>query len=364
MAFELKSIPQILRDMRAALLANSPINDMTRGSNISTILEAAATEDFNQYFQMLSIIEAFQLDNVTGEDLDNRAEEFGLTGRILEQKSTTTVTLGDTAFTKVETKIYAGLPGPTKDSLKIFVDSSAGMTATGIIIIGRPSETGVETIAYSSIVTGVNFDTINLASGLAKDHGTNESVILAQGGDRIIGAGTVVKVPSTDFSSDISFSINFETVIQDGEDTKTGVEVTAVVAGADTGNVPAGSINEFDTVPFPTATVINPLTVTNGKDEETDEELRDRIKDTIQSLPRGTEKSLVTGVVGIVDPEDNKRVVSANLIDVTDVTDIAKLIIDDGGGFEPSFDGQGIEEVIADATGGEEFLQLDLFPLV
>jgi len=366
MAFELKSIPQILRDMRAAVLANSPINDMTRGSNISTILEAAATEDFNQYFQMLSIIEAFQLDNVTGGDLDDRAEEFGLDGRTQEQKATSIVTIGDSAFTKISTKIYAGLAGPTRDSTTIFVDSATGFPASGTIIIGRvlgASGTNVETIAYSSITTGTNFDTINLSAGLGNDHGTGESVILAQGGDRIIGAGTVVKVPATDFSADISYSINFETTILDGEDSVAGVEIAAVIAGSGS-NVPANSINSFDTNPFPTATVTNLNSVTNGKDLETDEELRDRIKDTIQSLSRGTPRSLVTGVVGIVDPSDNKRVVSANLIDSTDVTDIAKLIIDDGGGFEPSFDGQGFEEVIADATGGEEFLQLDLFPLV
>jgi len=363
MAFELKTIPQIIRDMRAAILANSPINDMNRGSNISTVVEAAATEDFNQYFQMLSIIEAFQLDNVTGEDLDDRADELGLDGRVQEQKATSTVTIGDTAFTKISTKLYAGLAGPVKLSTTIFVDDASSFPASGTIIIGRGSETNVETITYTSIASGVNFDTITLGSGLTKDHGTDETVILAQGGDRIIGAGTVVKVPATDFSSDITYSISFETTIQDGEDTETGVEVVAVIAGTDS-NVPASAINDFDTKPFPTATVTNTESVTNGKDLETDEELRDRIKDTIQSLSRGTAKSLVTGVVGIVDPSDNKRVVSANLIDTISVTDIAQLIIDDGNGLEPSFDGQGFEEVIEDATGGEEFLQLDLFPLV
>ena len=104
---------------------------------------------------------------------------------------------------------------------------------------------------------------------------------------------------------------------------------------------------------------INPAPpVINGIDLESDANLRDRIKSTIQSLSKGTTKALINGVVGIVDPDDNKRVVSANLIDATNPTDIAKLVIDDGTGFEPSFEGRGFETVVEDATGGEEFIQL------
>jgi len=362
MAFELKSFQQIMRDMIAQFLANSPVNDMNKGSVIATFLEAAATEDFNQYFQMLNIIANFSLDNTAGTDLDNRALEFGLDGRIQPQKALTTVTITDTAFTKIETKLYAGLAGPTSGANTIFVDDASTFPSTGTIIIGRGTA-NVETISYSSIILGTNFSTINLTSNLFNDHGTDETVILSQGGNRVIGAGTIVKVPASDFSEDILFSTDFETIIQDGEDTASNVNITAVVAGTDA-NVPSGSINEFDSLPFPTATVVNDAAVTTGVDLETDQELRDRIKATIQSLSKGTSTSIITGVVGIVDPDDNKRVVSANLIDSTDVDDIAQLIIDDGTGFEPSFEGKGFEIVVEDATGGEEFLQLDLFPVV
>jgi len=362
MAFQLKSHQQIMRDMIASFLANSPVNDINKGSNISTLLEAAATEDFNQYFQMLSIISDFVLDNTTGEDLDNRALEFGLDGRIQPKKAFTTVTIFDTAFSKVATKIHAGLAGPVSGSNVIFADNASAFTASGTIIIGRGTA-NVETITYTSIVTGLNFDTINLGSNLANDHGTDETIVLAQGGNRVIGANAIVKVPATDFSPDVLFATEFETTIQDGENEVTGINVTAVVAGT-AANVPAGSIIEFDTEPFATAVVVNDEAVTNGVDLETDQELRDRIKATIQSLSRGTSISIKTGVVGIVDPVDNKRVVSANLIDTTDVADIVTLIIDDGTGFEPSFEGKGFESVLEDSTGGEEFLQLDLFPIV
>jgi len=362
MAFQLKSFQQIMRDMIAVFLANSPVNDINKGSTISTFLEASATEDFNQYFQMLKIISDFSLDNTTGTDLDNRALEFGLNGRTQPQKAFTPVTIIDTAFTKISTKLFASLAGPTSGSDTIFVDDASAFLGSGTIILGRDTA-NVETVSYTSIILGTNFDTINLSSDLFNDHGTAETVILSQGGNRVIGAGTIVKVPATDFSEDILFSTNFETIIRDGEDTVVGVDVSAIVTGTEA-NVPVGSIKEFDSLPFSTATVTNPESINNGIDLETDQELRDRIKSTIQSLSRGTSTSIINGVIGIVDPEDNKRVVSANLIDSTDVTDIAKLIIDDSTGFEPSFSGKGFETVVEDATGGEEFLQLDRFPIV
>lgn len=362
MAFQLKSFPQIMRDMIAVFLANTPINDINRGSVISTFLEAAATEDFNQYFQMLAIISNFYLDNITGEDLDKRAIEYGLDGRIQPSKAFSKVTISDSAFTKISTKLYAGLAGPVSGQSQIYVDSASLFTSTGDIIIGRGT-INVERRTYSSVVIGLNYSTINLSSPLQFDHGTDETVILAQGGDRVIGAGTIVKVPASDFNPDIKFTTNYETTILDGEDKYENIDITAVTAGTDS-NVPANSVQSFDTKPFPTAVVANPRSITNGIDLESDAALRDRIKSTIQSLSKGTTRAIINGVVGIVDPDDNKRVVSANLIDATNPTDIAKLVIDDGTGFEPSFEGRGFETVVEDATGGEEFIQLDLFPIV
>ena len=40
----------------AKIIANSPITDIRAGSVISTLIEAMAQEDFQQYYQMLEII--------------------------------------------------------------------------------------------------------------------------------------------------------------------------------------------------------------------------------------------------------------------------------------------------------------------
>ncbi|NBW98516.1 hypothetical protein EBR03_02975 [bacterium] len=353
--------PQIMGDMVARIVSVTPITDINYGSVLTTMLEAAAQEDDEQYFQMLEIIRGYSLDSISSTDLDNRAEEYGLTRRTGETASTK-VTIGDSSVTKVSTTVFSGLPGPVVGSMSVNASSANGFPASGSIVIGRNTP-NVETVAYTSITDNTSYYTFNLSAALANDHGTDETIVLAQGGDRLIPAGTVVYVPSSDINPKIEFSLDADATILNGEPYVTGVSVTALESGSSS-NVPVGSISQFDSLPFSTATVTNPSRVTNGKDEETDQELRDRIKDTIQSLSRGTGKSIINGTIGLVSELENKRVVSASIIEPTIPADVVKLFIDDGTGFVPSFASVGYEEIVANATGGEKFLYVANYPIV
>jgi len=359
--FTPKTFPQILGDMIATVVANSPLTDASVGSVVRTMLEAAAQEDDEQYFQMLNILRSFSLDTTTGLDLDARGEEFGIT-RQQSQQATTVVTLGDSSFSKVQTGVFSGAVGPLSGETAVKADSSTGFPVSGSIIIGRGTPNS-ETVGYSSITAGLGFVTFNLSAGLSFDHGTDESIILSQGGNRVFTAGLVVAVPASDLSEKIDFSLDSTVTLLDGEVSLTGVAVTAVVGGSGV-NVSIGAISTFDSPPFSTATVTNPNRVTNGRDLEGDQEYRDRIKDRIQSLSRGTGLSIISGVAGLVSSEENKRVVSASIVEPTTVPDIVKLYIDDGTGFIPSSSGVGFEEVVAVATGGEQFLGIDNVPVM
>lgn len=361
MLFNPRTYPEIYGGMVARVSASSPLTDVAFGSVLSTMLEAAAQEDDEQYFQMLEIIRGYSLDTTTGTDLEDRAFEYGLT-RKTAQVATTFVTISDTAITKISTGVYSGLPGAAAGSFAINGDVSTGFPVSGAIVVGRGTP-NAETVLYSSVAVFGNFVTFNLSSALAFDHGTDESIILSQAGNRTINAGTVVKVPASDINPQIDFSLDLVAVILDGERDVLSVNVTASLAGA-TSNVPVGSISQFDSPPFSTAIVTNPRRVTNGRNIETDQELRDRIKDTIQSLSRGTGKSIITGVIGVLSESENKRVVSASLIEPTIPADVVKLFIDDGNGFIPTFLNIGFEEIVAVATGGEKFLKTNNFPLV
>jgi len=358
-------VPRVFEEIQgenvANILAVTPLTDVNFGSVWTTMLEAAAQEDDEQYFQMLEIIRGFSLDTTTGEDLDNRAFEFGLE-RLDAAVATSIVTLGDTALQKVSTNVFSGEPGSAAGTSSINGDNSTGFPTTGSIIVGRGTP-NVETVAYTSITNNVNFVTFNLSGAFANDHGTDETIILSQIGDRVIVAGTVVLVPASDINPQIEFTLDAVATILDGEEIVENVSVSASAAGA-ASNVPIGSIIEFDSLPFSTATVTNPNRVTNGRDEETDQELRDRIKETIQSLSRGTPTAVSTGVLNVISETDNKRVVSSSLIEPTTPSEVVKLFIDDGTGFIPTFANIGFETVVALATGGEKFLDILNVPVL
>lgn len=361
-----RTFPVILSDMLATLLDKTALTDLNYGSVFTTLLEAAAQEDDEQYFQMMEIIRGYQLDTTTEADLDSRAAEYGVT-RLAAQAASTNVTFGDDSFTKVSTSVYSGLPGAIAGSQQINGEVNVSFSSSGgSIVIGRGTPR-CETIPYYSIIDNETYITFLLGvsagsrSSLLYDHAVNEEIVLSQGGDRVITAGTLVKVPASDTLSEISYTLDEAATIYDGETESELSAVTATEAGIK-GNVPIGAIRTFASSPFNGATVYNPARVTNGSDDETDQQLRDRIRETVQSLSRGTPKAIMSEVLGTT--YENKRVVSATLTDATVPTDIVKVYIDDGTGLIPTFDHVGFEELIASADGGEKYLTLRNTPVV
>lgn len=356
-SFILKWRPQIFNDMLATLLANSSITDIYPGSAATTLLNAPAVEDARQYAMMVKILEAFVIDLIEGTDLDDKGFEYSLT-RYQPGGSTGFVTVSDSTFSKVATQIYPGLVGPVSGSTAVNIIPVTGLSASGSVIIGRGSA-NTETIAYSSITDNGSYLTLNLSTGLANDHGTEESVILSQGGNRTIASGTVVYVQQNDTSPKIEFTIDAEYTLLDGEDTLDGVACTCSTTGSVT-NIPAGSIQNFNTSPFNGARIINPLPFTNGRDQESDQDFRDRIKN--HGVTDSSETGIITAITGLIDEDDNKRVVSGTYVKGVNTYDT--VYIDDGTGFEPTFEGQGFETVIQEAAGSEKTIQLQNYPVV
>jgi uncharacterized phage protein gp47/JayE len=363
MAFTPKSQPQIVSDMSAKVASETPITDFNPGSNILTLLEAAAQEDFQQYIQMIQIIRNYNLDTTEGTDLDSRAAEFGLT-RLQPRPHSGFVSIGDSRFSKISSKIFAGLPGPTAGSTSINVDDASSFPSSGSLYLGRGTSNSEGPIAYSvAPVNNTSYWTITLDTAILNDHGTDETVVLSQFGDRSITAGTEVEIPANDFSDKVLFELNQTVTLLDGENLISNVLVTALDPGAF--SVPSNSVSNFVNAPFTGATVFNPLPFVNGRDEESDQALRDRIRDTIQALSRGTGRSVQTGIIGLIDGETNSSIVSANVVPPVVLADgPTKVYIDNGRGLEPSLAPTGLETLISSATGGEQFFQLQNFPLV
>lgn len=364
----LKSERQIQTGMISVLVAQLGLNDINPGSVMDIITQAASQSDFSLYYQIAQVSRLADLDSLTGSDIDLKAFEYGII-RNQAQKTTGTITiLRPSGFQKVITTFYAGFPSPIAGDSQINVNnaSNALIGSSGTLILGRGTNNEEEVNYTSAPIDNINYFTYVLSSPLTKNHSTEETIILKQGTDEEILAGTIIIVPSTGVSNEIQFATVNDEVLLAGEDQITGVEVIAKTAGA-AGNISSVAITgtaAFPSPPFIGARAQNDSKFTTGRDRETDDELRDRIKDAVQALTKGIKQAIKTAIVGLVDPVSAKRVVSASIVLPVNTVDAVKVYIDDGTGFEPSFSSQGFETIKSNSTGGEQRLQLDQFPVV
>ena len=77
----------------------------------------------------------------------------------------------------------------------------------------------------------MRFVTFNLGSAFSFDHGTNETIVLSQGGARLFTSGTVVLVPASDLSAQIDFTLDADATVLDGESDIEDISVTVKPSG-------------------------------------------------------------------------------------------------------------------------------------
>lgn len=358
----IKSYNEVLGDMIRKIIADTPVNDINKGSVLLTLLEAAAANDYENNTAILNVLELLNIDALRNNDLDAFGSNLGLT-RNTASKASGFVIVSDSTITKRSTSLYPVKPAPIATSTVINVNDASDWNQTGTLYIGRGTPNFEGPINYTSIVDNGAFFTINLASALEKDHLLSESVIDGQGTtDRQILAGTVVKVPANNINPEIEYTTLRDAVIPAGEDTSDEIPVVAISAGS-IGNAGINTITIFNTLPFPGAEVTNTNAFTNGTDAESDEVFRDRIKAYSSTLARGTKGAILAAIDGVSDETDGKQVESAVITEPPDIGEPSIVYIDDGQGFQPSFDGQSVDLLIAEASGNEEFLQLANYPL-
>ena len=348
-----KSYEQINGLMLATYMSKIAVNDLNTGGAMVSFFEAVAQAIYRASGDVFQIFRDFSVDRAQGEALKRLAREE----RVLPIPATVAtgkVNISDSSFNKISTKIYQGTNPPNKGTNFIYVSDASLFTPTGSIYIGRGTPNIEGPIAYTSIVPVGGFYQINLATPTTKFHNLAEAVILAQGGNRIIDAGTVVRTSASGSTTPVTFITTKKVTILDGENLVTDVPVAAQSPGTD-GNVPSGAIKEFASVPFAGATVLNPVKFNTGKNEETDEEIRDRIKNARLSRGLGTATAIRTAVQGVQSELENSIVTSSQILRTASQT---TLFFDDGSGYEESVQGVGLEVLVDSALGGEQFFQL------
>ena len=364
----LKSKQQLLGDLFKSILPKLDLNDINRGSVIRIILESVAVEQFQHYVEMIKVLQAVDLNTRIGSDLDKTGEELDLP-RIEASKSTGPIDiLREASFEKVSTTFYSGLPAPVINNTILNVNDASNIlyASAGTLIIGRGTANEEEVTYSAAPVNNTNYWTFTV-SALINNHGREETVILKQGSDETIFAGTIISIPASGSSAAVDFIIEQDTTLLAGEDKIQNVTIIATETGSK-GNIAIKTINVdgdfFPNPPFIGARAENLTKYNTGSDRESDDPYRDRIKQRIQSLSKGTKTAILNEIIGLIDTETAKRVVSANIILPTTLDDWVKVYIDDGTGLEPVLNYIGNEVLLNSANGGEERLELDLVPVV
>lgn len=349
-----QSYEQILSDMLSAYAAKMGINDFNVGSAVTSFYEVVALATARSSGDIFQILRDFSVDRATGDALKRLATENRVTP-ITARPATGPVTVTDTSFSKISTKVYAGANPPNIGSVQIKVSDASAFPGTGSVYIGRGTPNVEGPLAYTSITPSGGFFILNLSIATTKFHNVGETVILAQGGNRAIPVNTIVLSPAAGASPDVQFSVIAASIILDGETTVNNVQVSAQQPGS-SGNVPRGAIKTFATPPFAGAVVTNDLPFTTGADSETDDQLRVRIKRALASIGLGTPTAIKSAVQGATaSDEPQETIVSSSIVSFADG---AILYIDNGKGYEAKTSGVGLEAIVDSALGGEQFFQL------
>lgn len=349
----IKSFDQYLGEALATFLSETGVNDISRTSIMLAFLKANAQLASRANGDILQVLRDQSVDRESGDVL--RKTAFDENVRVATAKaSSDTVTVSDSSFNKISTKIYSGAAAPNANTTVLKVSDASAFPGTGSVYIGRGTNNVEGPIPYLSATPVGGYWEITLSSPTTRFHNISETVILAQGGNRTIDQGTVVKAPSSGGSPDITFEVEELAILQDGEDSISGVRVVCQQVGT-IGNVPRGAIRAFNAAPFTSAVVTNESPFTNGRDAETDESLRARIKLARLARGLGVESAIKSAVQGAQAPDE---AAIANSVQIVRTPDKTTVFVDDNTGYERKTNGVGLEVIVDNAIGGERIFSL------
>jgi uncharacterized phage protein gp47/JayE len=331
MAFQPRTFEAIRDDMIAYVRLQTDLTDFEIGSVIRTIIEAAALEDDEQYFQMVQLLDAFRLSSASGSELDSRVAEFDIV-RLQPASATADVTIrGTVNVTIITAKLGFN---HAFGALLLKLDDSSKFPTTGFPYTVRVGE-GTVYVEDVAVTANDGVTQLTLAApGLVNAHTIGARASRVTGANRQLLPGIRVQVPATGSEQAVVFvTVESGTLIA-GNYESTAIRARAEIPGT-TGNIGANKITQFvGSPPFDGATVSNPNNAAGGRDLESDADLRDRARASIQSLSRATVLALRECVLGVFDAATGQRVTTANILEDFVANEVI-VYVDDGTGFIP-----------------------------
>ncbi len=344
-----RSSSQVIGSIIDAFRSRTGIQTLRKGSGILSALEASGQSDVRSAQDVFNALDLRDLERISGSLLDLVANDEGVP-RQQASSATSYVNILDPRFDRISTRIYSGAAAINVGSLIVRVSDALAFPSTGRIFIGRGTINAEGPLTYVSKAQIGNYWTLTLSAPTSRYHNINEDVVLAQGGNRPVPSGTTVGTNADSRSESVDFATSQDVVLLDGEVAIENVPIVCRETGT-IGNVPALSIRNMVTKPFPQAAVTNPLPVSNAIDTESDPDLRNRVRQARASRSKGTATAILFNTQGVYSAAENRRVLSANLVQPAD--EAATLYIDDGNGYEELTAGVPYEVLMDSASGGE-----------
>lgn len=139
--FQPKTYETILTRMINRVVARTNLTDINDGSSVKQVLAAAAREDDDQYFQMINLLDLFDIMKARKTDLDERAKEYNpsiisrnpaarATGQVRFSRTGTTGAITIPIGTQVQVPATGGSPSA------VFTTTSTGTIADGATTSG------------------------------------------------------------------------------------------------------------------------------------------------------------------------------------------------------------------------------------
>lgn len=330
------------------------------GGPTLSMFEAQAQSSTRSAQDVFAAQNATDPSRLVGEQLDRYGLSKGVR-RGQASPATSVATIGDSSFSKISSSLSALRIPPFPGQAAIYVQDASLFPSSGSVYVGRNTDYFEGPLVYTSKVNNGSDWTLNLSGTVQRRHVGSEEVVLAQGGDRTVPAGTILKAPQGNALQAARFRTAASVTLPDGEVLVQNVQIVCQQLG-EVGNAPRDTLTEFATAPFSGATVTNPQPITNGTNVQQDADYFKTIQEREASRSRGTRLAVESFAVGVRAPDEPSVVLSASVLPGS-AGEPTYLTIDDGNGYQPIGAGVVEETIVGSGVGGERSVSLSQVPV-
>ena len=166
---DFKDASALTQEMIATVVARTGLTDLLPGSVLTQVLTAAARSDEAIYIQLAAILDSFGLDTASGDDLSQRALDYG-TQRLAAQVSTGSITFSRAATAAANpatvpagTQVSSSSGGATYTTTSVASFAAAGTVSTSVGIVSTETGSTQNTAANGVSLVNTAFSSPDLA---------------------------------------------------------------------------------------------------------------------------------------------------------------------------------------------------------